>query len=286
MQLEDPLEVGTFIEVKGNKVFYRQAGSGDPIVLLHGFPTSSYDWRKLLAPLSKFGKVIAPDLYGFGYSDLPIGDEPTAAKLFPFLDDFASSMKIQRFRLVGCDWGGGIAAAYAVNFPASISKLVLMNMTVYPNWGEHFQKSRAYSQVRRMASSGFYRIVARALLTPKQVRRMISPKSEFVISDEELRQYVFFVKRAIGEMAKLYSKESAQAVQESMAGVRSKLRGFEVPTLLLWSENDPYVPPENGKRLNQDIQGSKLVILENTGHFIMEERPQQVIEALSIFLGG
>ncbi|MDA4128174.1 MAG: alpha/beta hydrolase [Thaumarchaeota archaeon] len=64
------------------------------------------------------------------------------------------------------------------------------------------------------------------------------------------------------------------------------LRGFDVPTLLIWSENDPYVPPEHGKRLNQDIPGSKLIVLEDTGHFILEERPQQVTEAISSFLAG
>src|SRR5713226_4370228 len=105
LPLEDPRQVGRYIEIKGNKVFYRQAGSGEPIILLHGYPTSSYDWRKLLAPMSNFGRVIAPDLYGFGYSELPRGEGPLAARLFSFLDDFVSSMKLERFRLVAYDWG-------------------------------------------------------------------------------------------------------------------------------------------------------------------------------------
>src|ERR1700731_4569379 len=104
MPLENPRGAGSFIDVKGKRVFYRKAGAGDPILLLHGFPTSSYDWRKILPQLSRSGLAIAPDLYGFGYSDLPKGDQPVLAKLFPFIDDFVSAMNLQRIRLVAYDW--------------------------------------------------------------------------------------------------------------------------------------------------------------------------------------
>ena len=67
------------IDIGGNRLFYRKSGSGEPIVL-HGFPTSSYDWRKVIHQLSNIGTVIAPDLYGFGYSGPPKGEDPAAAK--------------------------------------------------------------------------------------------------------------------------------------------------------------------------------------------------------------
>jgi hypothetical protein len=66
MKHEDPIKAGGFIKVEGKRVFYRSAGEGEPVVLLQGFPTSSYDWRKLLPPLSRFGRAVAPDLYGLG----------------------------------------------------------------------------------------------------------------------------------------------------------------------------------------------------------------------------
>ena len=79
---EDPAKAGSFVQIGGRRVFYRKAGSGQPIILLHGFPASSYDWRRLLAPLSKLGMVIAPDIYGFGYSDA-LSDRPPGSSSPP-----------------------------------------------------------------------------------------------------------------------------------------------------------------------------------------------------------
>jgi pimeloyl-ACP methyl ester carboxylesterase len=282
--LENPAEAGSFVDVKGNRVFYRKAGAGEPILLLHGFPTSSFDWRKLMAPLSRLGLVIAPDLYGFGRSDLPKGGAPTVAKLFPFIDDFVSAMKTERFRLVAYDWGGTLAIRYATEKPASVSKLVVMNTSIYPDWIDHVRRSHAYSQVRRMAESGFYRALAARFIGPGQVKRLIAPRQGTVLNSEELGQYVFFVKRAIGNMATLYSKDSINLIQESSDQLLSRVRGLEIPTLLVWGANDPFVPPDTGRRLNQDIKGSKLTMLENTGHFLLEEKPTEVAGMISDFL--
>jgi len=273
-----------FIGIGGNRVFYRKSGSGEPTIFLHGFPTSSYDWRKVIPQLSKIGSVIAPDLYGFGYSDLPKGEYPAAAKLFRFLHEFVSALQIESFKLVAYDWGGIVAVRYAVEHPAYVSKMVLMNTTVYPDWVEHFRTSPAYSQVRRMAHSGFYRLMARSLIGKKQVKHLIAPRPETVMSDDELNQYVFFVKQAIGNMSELYSEDSIKMVEETTLQVTSKLKELEIPTLLLWGQDDIFVPPEHGRHFNEDLKRSKLVVLEDTGHFIVEERPQQVADAISGFL--
>ncbi|MDA4135531.1 MAG: alpha/beta hydrolase [Thaumarchaeota archaeon] len=285
MPLDNPEEVGSFVDVKGNRVFYRKAGAGEPILLLHGFPTSSYDWRKLIAPLSKLGLVIAPDLYGFGYSDIPKGSAPTVAKLFPFIDDFVSMMKMEQFRLVAYDWGGMLALRYAAGNPVSVSKLVVMNTSIYPDWIDHVKRSPAYSQVRRMADSGLYRTLAGSFISPGQVKHLIAPRQETVLTPEELGQYVFFVKRAIKNMATLCSKDSLSLIQKGTDKLLSRVRALEMPTLLVSGTNDPFIPSGTGGRLNQDIKGSKLVTLENTGHFLLEEKPTEVANMVSDFLG-
>ena len=162
--------------------------------------------------------------------------------------------------------------------------MVLMNTTVYPDWVEHFRTSPDYSQVRRMAQSGFDRLTVRSLISKKQVKHLIAPKPETAMSDDELKQYVFFVKRAIGDMSALYSEDSRRMVEETTLKVTSKLKELEVPTLLLWGHDDVFVPLEHGRHFNEDLKGSKLVVLEDTGHFIVEERPQQVADAILGFL--
>jgi pimeloyl-ACP methyl ester carboxylesterase len=282
--LDNPTEVGSFVDVMGNRVFYRKAGAGEPILLLHGFPTSSFDWRKLIAPLSRLGLVIAPDLYGFGYSDIPKGSAPTVAKLFPFIDDFVFTMKMERFRLVAYDWGGALALRYAAGKPASVSKLVVMNTSIYPDWIGQIHRSPAYSQFRRMADSKFYRWLAGNFIRPGQVKQLIAPRPETVLNPEELGQHVFFVKRAIKNTSTLYSRDSFNLIQKTTDRLLSRVRALEIPTLLVSGADDPFVPSDTGSRLNQDIKGSKLVMLENTGHFLLEEKPTEVAGIVSDFL--
>ncbi len=283
---ENPAESGSFVDVGGSRVFYRKAGGsgGETIILLHGFPTSSYDYRKLLSPLSKYGQVIAPDLFGFGYSDPSSENVPTAAKLLKFIGGFAEAVGLKRFVLAGHDWGGGGALIYAIQNPSAVSKLILMNMTVYPDWIDHFRRSPDYAQVRRMARSGFYRMMASSFLNAKQVKQLISP--DVPISKEDLDQFVLFCKKAIRNMVTLYSDSSLKVVKETMEQILPRLPGLNIPTLIIWAKNDPYIPVAHADRLSGDIKASKLVFLENTGHFLLEEKPQQVGDIISDFLAG
>ena len=285
MTREDPSRVGGFVEVKGKRVFYRKAGSGQPIVVLHGFPTSSYDWRKLLGPVSKLGMVLAPDIYGFGYSDQSNDPVPAAAKLISFMEDFTSAMKFDRFALAGHDWGGAAALTYAVRNPSKVSKLVLMNMTVYPDWFEHIRTSPDYAQIRRLAQSGLYRGIAGRFMNRNQVKQLLAPNPSVVISKEDMDQYLVFVRKGIRNMSTLFSEASTKVVKETQAKIVQSLPGFSVPTSIIWAKNDPFVPLEHASRLNKDIRNSKLTFLEDTGHFLLEEKPEQVGQLVAGFLG-
>ena len=272
--------------MQGKRVFCRKAGSGEPIILLHGFPTSSYDWRKLLAPLSKFGTVIAPDIYGFGYSDPSKDPVPAAAKLTGFLDAFASAMQANRFALVGHDWGGTAALIYATQNPSRVSKLVLMNAPFYHDWTDHFRTSPEYLPARRSADSGFYRAMASRFVNRKQVKQLIAPSPDIVISREDLDQYLFFFKKAIRNMSTLYSEASSRVVEETMSQVVPNLPRLDITTLIIWGKKDPYLPLEWAYRLNKDIKNSRLTVLEDTGHFLVEEKPEQVGQFIANFLAG
>ena len=282
---EDPSKAGSFVQTAGKRVFYRKAGSGQPIILLHGFPASSYNWRRLLPPLSKLGMVIAPDIYGFGYSDALSDPVPAAAKLAGFMESFTSAMKLDRFALAGHDWGGAAALAYAVQNPSKVSKLVLMNMSVYPDLFEHVRTSPDYAQVRRLATSGLYRGIAGRFMNRRQVKQLIAPNPNVVISEDDLDNYLVFVRKGIRNMSTLYSEDSMRLVKETQAKILQSLPGFDIPTSIIWAKNDPFVPLEHAGRLNRDIRNSKLTFLEDTGHFLMEEKPNEVETLVAGFLG-
>jgi pimeloyl-ACP methyl ester carboxylesterase len=284
MNLEDPKQIGSFISVGGLRTFCRSSGSGDPIVLLHGFPTSSYDWRRFLAPLSEFGRAVAPDLYGFGYSDSPKGAEYTITGYLGFLRQFLSTLKIERFTLIGHDWGGTIGLAFALQNPGSISRLVVMDTPVYSDWVAHFKVSPSYVYNRRMAKSGLYGSLVRLLLTRGRVRSLVTPHSKTTLSKEELDQYFFLFKRGMKDPIRLYSDANLKAMEALSAQASAGLGTLRVPALIVWGEEDPFFPPGTPQRLNKDIKGSELHILDGCGHWAFEEKPEQIIELVTSFL--
>ena len=283
MPLEDPAHVGTFLSVGSVKTFYRSRGDGEPILLLHGFPSSSYDWRRFLQPLSKYGRVIAPDLYGFGYSEAPSKASYTLDGYEIFLRDFLSAMGIDRFTLVGHDWGGVIALRYAIENPDSVSKLVIMDASLYPDWVEHQRTSPDYSIIRRMEKNSLVKTMAQNLISKKTVKRAIAPRTDKLVTDEDLEHYKFFFKRGINAI-RLYSKDHLRWIEENAPRLNARLNELRIPTMIIWGREDPYFPAKTPERLHSEIPGSTLHVLESVGHWPSEERPEQIIELISSFL--
>ncbi len=114
-----------WVEVNGIRIHYRRAGTGSPLVLLHGFPETSHAWRKILPALSRHFTVIAPDLRGCGDSDRPTTgyDKETVAS---DIRELVQKLELGPIRLVGHDVGMMVAYAYAASYPENVEQLVLM----------------------------------------------------------------------------------------------------------------------------------------------------------------
>ena len=112
-------------EIDGLRLYYRQAGSGDPVMLLHGFPETSFAWRKVVPALAERYTVIAPDLPGCGASDRPGSgyDKRTAAS---HLRELTRQLGFERINLVSHDVGMMVGYAYACAYPETVRRLVLM----------------------------------------------------------------------------------------------------------------------------------------------------------------
>ena len=104
----DPLISSNVVHVKGLKIHYLSAGQGEPVVLLHGWPTSSYLWRKIIPRLAGNKWVIAPDLLGFGGSDKPIDTSYTLNHQVEILDSFLTGLGINQTSLIVHDLGGPV----------------------------------------------------------------------------------------------------------------------------------------------------------------------------------
>ncbi len=120
-----------YIDVNGSKIAYIDEGSGDPILFLHGQPTSSYLWRNIMPQLEKQARVIAPDLIGFGKSDQPDLDY-TFNDHYPYIEGFIKKLGLKNVTLILHDWGSGLGLNYARLNPDNIKAIVTMESIIAP----------------------------------------------------------------------------------------------------------------------------------------------------------
>src|SRR3989338_1352141 len=116
-------------------IFYREAGAGEPILLLHGVPTSSYLWRRLLPRLARFGRAVAPDHYGFGRSDKPAEADYSVPGYVHYLEGFTAALELDRLHLIVHDFGGPCGPPSAIPPPGRSRSLVLLNTIFSPDYG-------------------------------------------------------------------------------------------------------------------------------------------------------
>src|SRR4051794_8459977 len=125
MRMDYPFEAH-WLEVDGGRMHYVDEGAGDPVLLLHGEPTWSFLWRKVIPRVAEIGRAVAPDLIGFGHSDKPadIGwysyDRHVAS-----IEQLVSALDLARITLVVHDWGGPIGLRFAVEHPERVERIVI-----------------------------------------------------------------------------------------------------------------------------------------------------------------
>lgn len=156
------------IEVNGIRMHWVMAGSGEPVVLLHGFPQTSYAWRKIIPALSAHYTVIAPDLRGCGDTDRPEGnfDKRTAAE---DIHQLVRHLGLGPVNLIGHDVGTMVAYAYAATYPTEIRRLVLMESAL-PGFGlEELYDADSYPRMWHLGLSEAPNELAEALITGREL---------------------------------------------------------------------------------------------------------------------
>ena len=129
---------GQLVQTADLRMHYLQRGTGDPVVLIHGFPETSYSWRHQLAALSEHYAVFAPDTRGFGQTDKP-GTRVTRQILAQDVINFMDALGLERAAIVGHDWGGIVAFKLAIDWPHRVTRLALLDTlcTVWPRLAQH-----------------------------------------------------------------------------------------------------------------------------------------------------
>lgn len=277
-----------FVTVERARVAYYEEGEGEPVLLLHGCPFSSFIWRRVIPLLAPRHRCLAPDLLGLGDTEAPIDADwslrAQAAMILGFLD----AMRIERTDVVGHDHGGALAQLLAAEHPDRVGRLVIANAEAYDNWpsADELPFVRV-TQVPLLGDLVLWAWSRRALFrwTLIDARAVHDAR---ILTRELLDGYI---RANLGDRHRRAKSKRFLAGQLDPANnhvtleLLDGLRRFDHPTLLVWAEDDPHFGLEWGQRLCEDIPGTvRLEVLQETGHLLMEERPERFAQLVGEFL--
>jgi pimeloyl-ACP methyl ester carboxylesterase len=263
-----------FVRVGDQLVHVEQRGSGEPVVLLHGFGASTYSWREVMPALARDHRVVAIDLNGFGYTQRPkpaasYTREGQAKLVLGTLD----ALGIARAHFCGHSYGGGLTLYLAQTHPERFLSMVLVDSSA-PTYSDD-RRSRAAAL--RPLSYLFLRSVA---LRPSTIRRSLlrSYWDDSKVTPELVQAY--FDRLRIEGVADAYHGLTAPAPP----GERVVLEQIQVPALVLWGAHDEIIRPAVGRAAAARIPQAEFVLLANSGHLPMEEEPEAFLKTVLPFL--
>jgi len=262
----------SFVTVDGLSIHYTKKGSGRPLVLVHGFAGSVFTWRNLIPLLSDSYTVYALDLPGFGLSDKPPEGCYELSCQADVLLDFLDALDIPSAALAGHSMGGIVATCAALAGPQKTESLILIEPGFYHGGAPAFLKYLFFPLDRLMARIFYTRAVRTKSLLP-------SYYDKSVVTDDVIEAYLQPGKttNAVEAMAAMMREVGPQQYTDLSTGVTR-------PTLLVWSGNNTAIPLEDGLRLQKEIAGSELTVISACGHYVQEEKPQELASAMQRFL--
>jgi len=270
------------ITLHGHEVRFRSAGSGPVILLIHGITGSSRLWEGVIPALARDHTVIAPDLLGHGESAKPRGDYSLGA-FAGGVRDLLLALGHDRATVVGHSLGGGVAMQFGYNFPERLDRLVLVSSGGLGREVSVLLRSAAIpgaelvlpllvAPALRDATAAVAGFLGRLGLRPSaDVREMASGFAS--LGDLQTRQAFIHTVRGI----------IAWDGQRVSALDRLYLSA-DIPTLLMWGENDPMIPAFHGEKAHEAVSGSRLEVFPGAGHFPHLHDPQRFADVLLSFI--
>jgi pimeloyl-ACP methyl ester carboxylesterase len=263
-----------FVQVGDQLVHVEQAGTGEAVVLLHGFGASSYSWRKVMPALSAAHRVVAIDLNGFGYTERPKAraryTREAQAKL---VLDTLDALGIARAHVIGHSYGGGLTLYLAQTHPERFRTMVLVDSSAPTYANDRRSRAAAF----RPLTGLFVRTLA---LRRSAVRKGLlhSVYDHRLVTPELVEAY--YDRLVIEGAADAFYGLTAPAP----AGEPVRLETIAVPALVVWGAHDELIAPEVGRRAAARLPHAEFVLFTNSGHLPMEEEPEAFLRAVLPFL--
>lgn len=251
--------------VDGLEIAYRRAGSGEPIVLLHGIPTSSRLWDFAGADLANDFDVIAPDLVGFGESAKPLDRDVSVSAQADLLPGLLDALGLERATVVGHDIGGAVAQILAVRRPDRLARLGLADSVCFDSWPipPMVALQRSAPLVAKLPPGWVAGALGAALKRDLPERAHEPLDASLAAWDRG------------GDSLEAFFR-NVQALDSSHTqAIASDLGGIEAPVHIVWGAADQFQKPEWAPRLRDAIPGATLRLVD-CGHFVPWERPDEL----------
>ncbi|MBE9463265.1 alpha/beta fold hydrolase [Dyadobacter subterraneus] len=275
-----------YLQVGGLKIFYREAGDPlkETIVLLHGFPTSSHMYRRLLLELSDEFHLIAPDYPGFGNSDFPSPDDfqYTFDNISNIIDQFLESLNLTSYVLMIQDYGAPVGYRIATAHPERVRAFIVQNGNAYEEGlSEGFAESRKFWKTRTPETES----PMRAMFTLESIRWQYTfgSKNPENISPDNWNLDFAKISRPGNDRAQLDLLYDYKTNLELYPKWQQYLRDNQPPMLITWGKNDPFFPEPGAKAYLQDVENAEYYTFD-TGHFALEEEGLAISKKIRDFM--
>ena len=259
-----------FMEINGMKVHYRDEGAGTPIVLIHGTGASLHTWNDWTTDLVKNYRVIRLDLPAYGLTGQDPQKRYSSKDYVDLLHAFLGELKVDKFHLAGNSLGGLVSWLYASYHPEKVEQLVLLDPSGFP-----FKNT---PMVIKMAKTpilnNFIRYITPRSFIEKNIKEVYF--DETLIKESTIDRY-HDLSQYKGNRQAFIDRSFVEREDYT-----ERLGLIQAPTLILWGENDAWIPVSDAPKFKAAIKDAQMVIMPNTGHVPMEERPK---ESLAIVLG-
>jgi pimeloyl-ACP methyl ester carboxylesterase len=269
---------GEFLDLSDARLYYYAAGTrgaGEPVIFLHGFPTSSHLWSDVVPLMPQGHRLVLLDLLGYGRSDRPLKHAVDVRAHAERVVALMNELRIERACVVGHGIGGGIAQSLAVRHPARVSRLCLVDSVAFDRWPTmEARVARAALPLIRLLPGN----VILPVLRRDMERGYGDPDRAVRSIDQYLRPFVGPDGRdaLVAHIRALTHRETRKLGRQ--------LAKISAPTSIVWGQHDRVIPPSVGKRLASAIRGATFEVIPDARHFTPEEAPRQIADAIAALL--
>ncbi|MEQ9301621.1 MAG: alpha/beta hydrolase [Cyclobacteriaceae bacterium] len=262
-----------YMEIDGMPLHYRVEGEGMPLVLIHGTGASLHTWEVWTEELSSDFKVIRFDLPAFGLTGPSPKGEYSLDFYADFVDKVLTNLDIDSCYIAGNSLGGAISWYYATQHPDKVKKLVLVDASGHPRVNG---QPTIFKLAQQPAFAALFNSFTPKFIIENNLKAVYHDDSK--ITDELVDRYYRMALREGNRQAFIDRANTKFTTRSEL------IETIDVPTLILWGENDTWVPLSDAYLFKEEIEGSKLIIYEGVGHVPMEEIPIKTARDTKAFL--